>query len=279
MEGAAAKADDTAGLDPAELRRLARAGRLDRPTGSLAPGHQQANIAIVPAAVADAFAAFCAANEAACPVLARGHPGDPSLSVLGPDIDIRRDVPRYRVFRDGRPTAMPADIADLWRTDLVAFAIGCSLSFEADLVAAGIDLRCYGPGVTCSAFDSAIANAAVPPFRGNLVVSMRAIRAHQVDRVVALTAAHPQAHGPPVHVGDPAAIGVDLTQPIDGIGLTDIAPGEVPVFWACGVTMERAIAGAGLDLAITHAPGHMLITDLPAVASLPASGRSLRSPP
>ncbi len=168
------------------------------------------------------------------------------------------------MFRHGVPVADPTDIRDLWRDDLVAFAIGCSLTFEADLVAHGVALRCHAPGVTCSAFDSALPLVPVGPFGGRLVVSMRALRADQVAKADRLTRAFPQAHGGPVHAGNPAAIGVDMARPIDGIGLTDIRAGEVPVFWPCGVSIERAIAHAAPDLAITHAPGHMLITDLPA---------------
>jgi uncharacterized protein YcsI (UPF0317 family) len=245
---------------PAALRAAFRAGRVTL-TGALAPGFVQANVAVLPAALADAFEAFLRANPAPCPLLARGRPGDPTLPELGAGIDIRTDLPRYRVFRHGRATEMPADISALWRDDLVPFAIGCSLSFEADLVAAGVALRCHGPGVTCSAFDTGLPLVPAGPFGGTLVVSMRAVRAEQVALATALTRAHPEAHGAPVHAGDPAAIGVDLSRPIDGIGLTDIRPGEVPLFWACGVTMERAIAAAAPDLAMTHAPGHMLIAD------------------
>jgi uncharacterized protein YcsI (UPF0317 family) len=246
------------------LRLDARNGRLTGPTGSTASGLMQANLALIPDALADAFETFLCANPAPFPLLARGGAGDPSLPDLGVDIDLRRDLPRYRVFREGRPIADPTDIEAFWRADLVPFAIGCSLSFEADLVAGGVALRCHAPGYTCSAFDSSVPLTPVPPFGGQLVVSMRAVLADQVARAEAITRAHPQAHGAPVHVGDPAAIGVDLSRPIDGIGLTDIQPGEVPVFWACGVSLERAIAHAAPDLAITHAPGHMLITDLPA---------------
>lgn len=262
---------------PRDLRSAFRAGCLTAPTGSLAPGYMQANLAIVPAALADDFHRFLDANQAPFPLLARGRPGDPSLPELGEDIDLRTDLPRYRVFRDGQPGAMPTDISDIWRDDLVAFAIGCSLSFEAELVGQGVALRCHAPGTTCSAFDSALPLTAVGAFGGNLVVSMRAVRSDQLSRAEAITRAYPLAHGGPVHSGDPASIGVDLGKPIDGIGLTDIRPGEVPVFWACGVSLERAIAHAAPDLAITHAPGHMLVTDVsitdlragPAFAGLP----------
>lgn len=248
-------------MTPADLRRRIRHGEMAGPTAGLAPGFQQANVAILPAAHADAFAAWLRANPAACPLLARSAPGEPSLPDLGADIDIRHDLPRYRIFRDGRAGATPTDIADLWQDDLVTFAIGCSLGFEADLVAAGVSLRCFGPGLSCSAFDSAIDTVPAGPFAARLVVSMRAIPADQVALARRVTDDHPEAHGAPVHAGDPAAIGVDLARPIDGIGLNDVRPGEVPLFWACGVTMERAITTARLPFAITHAPGHMLITD------------------
>jgi uncharacterized protein YcsI (UPF0317 family) len=247
-----------------DLRHAARTGRLSGPTGSMAPGMVQANLALIPAALADDFARFLQANPAPFPLLARGRAGDPALPDLGAGIDLRTDLPRYRVFRKGVPMGDPTDISDLWRADLVPFAIGCSLSFEADLVAGGVALRCHAPGLTCSAFDSDRPLVPVGPFGGRLVVSMRAVRADQVALAGAITRAHPAAHGAPVHAGDPSAIGVDLSRPIDGIGLTDIRPGEVPVFWACGVSLERAIAHAAPDLAITHAPGHMLVTDLPA---------------
>lgn len=245
-------------------RLAAREGRLAGPTGSLAPGLAQANLALIPAAMAEDFAEFLRANPAPFPLLARGRPGDPALPELGEGIDLRTDLPRYRVFRRGIPQGDPADIRAFWRTDLVPFAIGCSLSFEADLVAAGVALRCHGPGRQCSAFDSALPLVPVGPFGGQMVVTMRAVAEGQVDLAAAITRAHPQSHGAPVHAGNPGAIGVDLSRPIDGIGLTDVQSGEVPVFWACGVSLERAIARAAPDLAITHAPGHMLITDLPA---------------
>lgn len=249
-------------MTPADWRARFRAGEV-RQTAALCAGYMQANLALIPAAYADAFEAFLRANPAACPLLARGQAGDPHLPELG-QIDLRHDLPLYRPFRDGVAHATVPDIAPLWTGDLTPFAIGCSLSFEADLVAAGVTLRCHGEGRSCSAFDTAIPNAPSGPFAGTLVVSMRAIPAAQVALATAVTAAHPEAHGAPVHAGDPAVIGVDLGRPIDGLGLTDVQPGEVPVFWACGVTLERAIASARLPFAITHAPGHMLITDRPA---------------
>ncbi|MFV0492000.1 MAG: D-glutamate cyclase family protein [Pseudorhodobacter sp.] len=248
------------------FRRAAREGRLSSPTGSMAPGLMQANLALIPEGLADDFMAFLRANPAPFPLLAHGRAGDPALPELGEDIDLRHDLPRYRLFRQGRRMEDPTDIAGVWRNDLVPFAIGCSLSFEADLVAQGVVLRCHAPGQCCSAFDSGLDLAPVGPFGGRLVVTMRAVRTDQLLLAEQVTRAHPMAHGAPVHSGDPAVIGVDLSRPIDGIGLTDIRAGETAVFWACGVSLERAIAHAAPDLAVTHAPGHMLITDRPAIA-------------
>lgn len=248
-------------MTPEILRGDFRQGKFTGPTAGLALGYTQANIAIVPQEYADEFQSFLTNNAAACPFLARSEAGRFELPTLGDTIDIRSDLPLYRVYRDGAAIGDVNDIKDIWRTDLVTFAIGCSLSFEADLADSGVDLRCMAPGKSCSAFDTNIPNQAAGRFGGNLIVSMRAVRNDQLQMVIDLTGAHPDAHGAPVHTGDPAIIGVDLDQPIDGIGLIDIQPGETPVFWACGVTMERALKSAKLPFAITHAPGHMLITD------------------
>lgn len=247
---------------PGELRRLARLGVMRDKTGSLAGGYQQANIAILPVRWADDFHAYVAANAAACPLLAIGMPGDPALPTLGSDIDIRLDLPRYRVIRDGEVSEDPYSVEDIWQDDLVTFALGCSLGFEALVVAAGAELRCHAPGQTCSAFVTTIPTVTVGPFGGPLVVTMRAVKREQADLVAAITAAHPETHGGPIHVGDPATIGVDLSRPIEGIGLTDIGDDEVAMFWPCGVTSQYALAQAALPLTITHFPGHMLVTDI-----------------
>ncbi|MET3927404.1 DUF1445 domain-containing protein [Devosia sp. 2618] len=254
----------TSNTAPHELRTLMRRGVMRDRTGSLAAGFQQANIAILPMQWAENFQAYVEANHAACPLLAIGAPGDPSLPSLGSNIDIRFDLPRYRVLQGGVVTNDPFDVGDVWRADMVTFALGCSLGFEAVVIGAGAALRCHAPGQTCSAFVSAIETVEVGPFRGPLVVTMRAVRREDVDLVAAITAMHPETHGGPVHVGDPAAIGVDLSNPIEGIGLTDLREGEVAMFWPCGVTSHYALAKAAPPIAITHFPGHMLVTDLPA---------------
>jgi uncharacterized protein YcsI (UPF0317 family) len=245
------------------LRQEIRAGRFAGITGGLAAGFVQANLVIVPAAHARDLAAFCEANPGPCPLLHAGTPGTWRIEELG-ELDIRTDVPRYRVLRDGRVEADVLHIRDLWRPDLVAFALGCSLSFEGALARAGVHLRSFAPGLTCAAYRTTIPTVPAGPFRARLVVTMRAIRKNEVETAIRVTSAHPSQHGAPVHIGDPAAIGIDdLAANIDGIGLTTLHEDEVPVFWACGVTALDAVANARLPLAITHAPAHMLITDIP----------------
>ena len=245
---------------PSALRLAFRAGR-GGTTAGLAPGYEQANIAILPAAHAAAFAAFCRANPSACPLLATGLPGDPSLPTLGRDIDIRTDLPGYRVVEHGRSREQ-ADILDLWRDDCVAFAIGCSYTFEHALLRAGLRLRHVEQRRKVAMYRTVLRNVATGPFAGHLVVSMRPLPRAAVPLATAISARFATMHGAPVHAGDPAALGIaDLARPDFGDAV-DILDGEVPVFWACGVTSQVAIEAAGLDLVIGHAPGSMLITDV-----------------
>lgn len=248
--------------DTAALRQAIRHGRYRRHTAGLADGKMQCNLVILPSAHAVDFAGFCRLNPAPCPVIALSRPGIPSLPALGAEIDLRTDAPRYRVYRDGVPVADPTDIIGLWRDDLVAFAIGCSFTFERALMVAGIRLRHIDEDKTVPMYRTRIACTPAGPFAGEMVVSMRPIPHDAVDRARAISARYPHAHGAPLHAGDPSAIGIeDLSRPDWGDPVT-IRPGETPVFWACGVTPQNALTRARLPLCITHAPGHMLITDL-----------------
>ena len=245
-----------------QVRQSIRSGGFDRPTAGLAPGYVQGNVAIVPQAYADDFARFCRQNSKACQVIGTARPGDPALPSLGQGIDIRTDLPRYRVYRDGAFTEEVTDATALWRDDLVTFVIGCSFTFERALLAAGIPVRHVEQGRNVPMYRTDRPSQAAGPFGGNLVVSMRPMPPADAERAAAVTARFPDMHGAPLHQGDPAALGIaDLARPEFGDAV-DLHPGDVPVFWACGVTSQTALEAARLPLAITHAPGCMLVTDL-----------------
>jgi len=252
-----------------EVRLAARAGALNGPTAGLAPGFVQGNLVAVPMDVADHFATFCRLNPKPCPVIGRTEPGTTQLPALGADIDVSTDVPRYRVWRDGMLAKEITDVSGLWRErdDLVAFVLGCSFTFEAALTAAGIPLKHLASRTNVAMYRTNLQCSRAGPFAGPLVVSMRPLAAGDVARAIEITSRFPSAHGAPVHVGSPGAIGIeDLSSPHYG-DPAEVAPGEVPVFWACGVTPQAAIATAKIPFAITHAPGCMLVTDSTASAA------------
>lgn len=247
---------------PAAIRARIRAGEHPGNTSGLAPGFVQCNLVILPEAHAHDFLRFCQANPRPCPLIAMNpSPGDPGLPALG-DIDIRRDVPRYRVFEDGRAGDDVTDIEALWRDDMVVFALGCSFSFEEALLADGLDVRNVSEGVNVPMYRTDIACTAAGAFVGNMVVSMRPFVPADAIRAIQVCTRFPAVHGAPVHLGDPAAIGIgDLSRPDFGDTVT-VGNGEMPVFWACGVTPQVALENARLPFAITHSPGCMLVTDL-----------------
>lgn len=244
------------------VRGNIRRGEWTRHTSGLADQLVQGNVVILPKALADDFLLYCQRNPKPCPLLAVGSPGDPSLPGLGEGIDIRSDLPRYRVWRDGVLVDEPTDITALWREDLVSFVIGCSFSFEQALMAAGLRLRHVDQGRNVAMYRTQLATTPAGPFSGPMVVSMRPLKAADAARAVEITSRFPDVHGAPVHVGDPELIGIhDLSRPDYGDAV-DVRPDELPVFWACGVTPQAAIAQARPAFCITHAPGAMLITDL-----------------
>ena len=248
--------------DARALRARIRAGVHDGLTTGLAPGMVQANLVVLPADWAAEFALYCARNPKPCPLLAKTAPGDPSLPALGQGIDLRSDLPRYNVFRDGALTEEVTDIRDLWRDDFVGFALGCSYSFEDALLSAGLRLRHQDLGLKVPIYRTTIETEPAGRFRGPLIVSMRPFNPSDAIQAIAITARCEKVHGAPVHFGDPAAIGIaDIDRPYSGTGLP-LYPGEVPLFWACGVTPQAAMEQARPPIAITHKPGHMLVTDL-----------------
>jgi uncharacterized protein YcsI (UPF0317 family) len=221
----------------------------------------QANLVILPTSWAEEFATFCERNPRALPLLDRTAPGSPIPHRLAPGADLRTDLPRYRIYRDGRMIEELADLSEVWHEELVAFLLGCSFTFDAILRAAGIPVRHVECGRNVPMYVANRPTIAVGRLHGPLVVSMRPVRVSQVDRVVALTRRLTSVHGAPLHVGDPAALGInDLARPDFGDPVP-IHPGEVPAFWACGVTAQAVAQASRIPLMITHAPGHMFITD------------------
>jgi uncharacterized protein YcsI (UPF0317 family) len=244
-----------------ELRHRIRSGQLQRPTAGLAPGYTQANLAIVPRDLAYDFLLFCQRNPKPCPLLEVLDVGDPEPRDLAPGADIRTDIPRYRVYRHGVLTDEVDDITPFWRDDLVSFLLGCSFTFEHPLMDAGIRMRHIDSNVNVPMY---ITNRPCKPagvFHGPMVVSMRPIPPSQVVRTVQITSRFPDVHGAPVHMGDPAALGIKAISRPDFGDAVAIGPDEVPVFWACGVTPQAVMMQAKPELAITHAPGYMFISD------------------
>jgi uncharacterized protein YcsI (UPF0317 family) len=252
----------TVTLSPLALREQIRLGKFTDNTSGYAPGHVQCNIVILPSEQAGDFLRFCQLNPKPCPLIATSNtPGDYSLPPLG-DVDIRSDVPSYRIFRDGELIEERSDIADLWRDDLVTFALGCSFSFEEALLADGLEVRNVSEGVNVPMFRTNIDCAPAGPFAGKMVVSMRPFKAADAIRAVQICTRFPSVHGAPIHLGDPVLIGIDDIRSPDYGDAVSIGADELPVFWACGVTPQVALEKARLPFAITHSPGCMLVTDL-----------------
>jgi uncharacterized protein YcsI (UPF0317 family) len=257
------RASDTGALDTGLAVRLAcRAGRFDGPTAGLASGYVQGNLAVLPRDWAEEFLRFCQANPKPCPLIGIGEAGDPRLPALGADLDIRTDLPRYRVWKNGELVGEPTDLNAAWRDDLVAFVIGCSFSFEEALLQNDVPVRHIALGCNVPMYRTTIATQAAGRFHGPMVVSMRPLRPAEAIRAIQITTRLPAVHGAPVHIGFPEQIGIgDIGTPDYGDAVP-VEAGELPVFWACGVTPQAAIAAAKPPFAITHAPGAMVVTDL-----------------
>ena len=246
---------------PEELRRAIRSRHYTGPTAGLVPGYVQANLVVLPQELAEHFEQFCRRNAQACPLLEVTAPGDPHPRQSAPEADLRTDVPRYRVFRNGVQVAQALDITPWWREDLVAFLLGCSFTFERALVRAGLVPRHVELGCNVPMYRTNRPCQGAGPFQGPLVVSMRPYRPEQLEQVRQITACYPRMHGAPIHAGNPAALGIeDLDRPDYGDPVP-LREGEVPVFWACGVTPQAALEQARCELAITHSPGCMFVTD------------------
>jgi len=258
-----------------ELRRLPverardsiRNGRYRGHTAGIGLGLLQGNVVILPTDYALDFFRFCQRNPKPCPLVGVSDTGDPKMRTLGKDIDIRTDVPLYNVYRDGALDTQTADITDLWRDDFVAFVLGCSFTFEEALMAEGIRLPHIEDNKTVSMYRTSLRAQPAGPFTGPIVVSMRPMHPSNAVRACAVTARYPHAHGEPIHIGSAADIGIkDLSAPDWGDPVI-LDEDQIPVFWACGVTPQAAMTSARPLLCITHAPGRMLITDVPGWAT------------
>lgn len=249
-------------VSPNEFRERVRTGIHTGPTSGFCDGFVQANLAILPKDEAFEFLLFCQRNPKPCPIIDVTDIGSPVPKLSAPGADLRTDIPKYRVYEKGALIDEPADLMGYWRDDLVAFLIGCSFTFEEALIRNGIPMRHNEEGVNVPMYRTSIETVSAGRFSGPTVVSMRPIRNEDIVRAVQVTSRFPSVHGAPVQIGNPEEIGIrDLSRPDYGDPVT-IREGETPVFWACGVTPQAVAMHTKPELMITHAPGHMFVTDL-----------------
>lgn len=250
-----------ADVTPAQAREWIREGKWEKPTAGLANGYAQANLAILPKELAFEFLLFCQRNPKPCPILDVTEAGSPIPALVAPHADLRTDIPRYRLYKKGELVEELSDIRGLWNDDMVAFLLGCSFSFERALLDNGIPIRHIEEECNVPMYKTNLPCVKAGRFEGPMVVSMRPLPAKDVVRAVQVTSRFPAVHGAPIHIGDPEVIGInDIHRPDFGDRVT-INPGEVPVFWACGVTPQAVAMQVKPEWMITHAPGHMFITD------------------
>ena len=253
-------------MTPAEARAKIREGAITCPTTGMCPGYAQGNLVVLPKELAWDFLLFCQRNPKACPLLEVADAGSRTFAQFGAGSDIARDIPKYRIYENGVLTRETTDVSEYFddpSRQLVSFLIGCSFSFESDLLEAGVPVRQIEEGVNVPMYNTNIPCQSAGIFSGNMVVSMRPIPYALVPAAVAITAQMPRVHGMPVHIGCPEAIGItDIAHPDYGDAVT-IREGETPVFWPCGVTPQNVVMHSKPPFVITHAPGHMFITDVP----------------
>lgn len=250
---------------PQRIRAACREGQATGGTAGTAAGFAQANFVALPKAVAFEFVGFCIRNPDPCPLLDVTEPGNPEPRVAAPGADLRSDLPAYVVYRHGDVAEHVTDVGAYWREDLVGMLLGCSFTFDQALQAAGLPVRHVEDGRIIPMYRTTVACNSYGSFSAPLVVSMRPMRPEQADRAREITSRFRRAHGAPVSIGDPGLLGIDRLDVPDYGDPPRLEPGEIPVFWACGVTSQEAIRAGRPDLAITHAPGHMFVTDLPAL--------------
>lgn len=253
---------DYSAMSPYDVRKLIREGKITTPTAGMCAGYAQANLVILPKDIAYDFLLFTQRNPKSCPILEVSDVGNKKLNYLGEDIDITTDIPKYRVYEDGVLTGEYTDISDLWRDDFVSFLIGCSFSFESEMIEDNIPIRHIEENCNVPMYITNIKCTPAGIFNGNMVVSMRPIPYEKIVRSVLVSGAIPKVHGAPIHIGDPSIIGIkDIDKPDFGDSV-NIKENEVPVFWPCGVTPQAVVMNVKPKIVITHSPGHMLITDV-----------------
>lgn len=249
-------------LTPAQARESIEKGRINGQTAGMCPGYAQGNIVILSENDAIDFRRYAENNPKPCPILEIFKTGDPISHVVAKGADITKVVPRYRIFHNGEFVDEVDDITSLWQEDFVTFVLGCSFTFESALIDAGIRMKHIEMNKNVAMYVTAIQTKPAGRFSGPMVVSMRPIKNDEIEKVIQITSLYPEVHGAPIHIGDPMAIGImDVENPDFG-EFVPIESDETPVFWACGVTPQMALKNAGAEIAITHSPGHMLITDL-----------------
>jgi uncharacterized protein YcsI (UPF0317 family) len=253
---------DYANMKPSEVRKRIRSGEIVKPTSGMCAGYAQANLVILPKELAYDFLLFTQRNPKPCPILEVSDVGSRALHYLAKNADIAMDIPKYRVYEDGVMTGEYTHVDQLWRDDFVSFLIGCSFSFESELLAAGVTVRHIEEDRNVPMYTTNIDCVPAGIFSGKMVVSMRPLPDDQIVKAALITGAMPRVHGAPIHIGSPDLIGIqDISHPDFGDSVT-IKDGEVPVFWPCGVTPQSVVMNVKPKIAITHAPGHMLITDI-----------------
>lgn len=253
---------DYSAMSPKEIRKLIKEQKITGQTSGMCAGYAQANLCILPKELAFDFLLFCTRNPRPCPVLEVGDAGSRIIKEMADNADAATDFPKYRIWKNGVLTKEVNDISDIWQSDFVYFLIGCSFSFEAELIEAGIPVRHIEESRNVPMFNTNIPLKKAGIFGGNMVVSMRPIPYDLVVKTVNVTAAMPRVHGAPIHIGNPKLIGInDISKPDYGDAVT-VKDGEIPVFWPCGVTPQNAVMNAKPPIAITHSPGHMFITDI-----------------
>jgi uncharacterized protein YcsI (UPF0317 family) len=248
-------------LSPKELRQLIRNREWTTPTSGVAKGYLQANLVMLPREEAFNFLLFCVRNPKPCPILDVLEPGQ-TEPTIAPGADLRTDLPRYCIFENGQLKEKVEDVTTVFNDDTVSFLLGCSFSFENAMLATGLPIRNIEEGKNVSMYVTNIVCKSAGPFSSSLVVTMRPMTPSQAVRAVQVTTRFHLTHGAPIHMGSPEEIGIkNLALPEYGDPVT-IRPGEIPVFWACGVTSQLAATSTPLPLVITHAPGHMFVSDL-----------------